>query len=66
MRMKPEEFERLYPKRARKQIIEIAEELHDEVIKRKDPQLKAILETSAVVLQSLAKTFSEYELRTSR
>jgi len=56
-------IEELYPQRARRQFTSIAKEMREEIKHAKEPQLKAILETSSEVLNSLAKTFSDYEIK---
>jgi len=56
-------IEEQYPRRARRQFTSIAKEMRDEVKRAREPQLRAMLENSAEVLNNLAKTFSDYEIR---
>jgi hypothetical protein len=56
-------IEEMYPERARRQFTSIANEMREEITRAKEPQLKAMLKTSAQVLNDLARTFDSYEMR---
>ena len=56
-------FDRLYPQRARKQFTDLASQMCDEMEHTQEPNLKAMLNTSAEVLNGLAKSFSDYEIK---
>jgi hypothetical protein len=56
-------IEEMYPQRVRRQFTSIAKEMHEEITRAKEPQLRAMLKTSAQVLNDLARTFDSYEMR---
>lgn len=59
-------IEERYPERARRQFTNLGNEVQQEMRRAKEPQLRALLKTSAEVLSNLEKTFSAYEMRNEK